>query len=77
MRQLLHLLDKIRVRNTTEAYYRDAFLAKLHHAEIAPLEQILGVSSSQGQPFDPQVDKAMDEHAQKLLREKKWLTTNF
>lgn len=48
-----------------------AFHAKLHRAEIAPIEEILGVALEQESSFDERSDKQMDERAEKLLAERR------
>lgn len=73
MRQLVHFLELIRIRITTKEYYYFLFFAKLNHAEIPPLEDILGVSSNEDESaFDEKTDKILEEHAKNLLREKQW-----
>lgn len=67
MRQLVAFLERIHVRTTKKEYYRAALLCKLHHAEIAPLAEILRVGSSQG--FDESTDRFLMERAQKRLEE--------
>lgn len=47
-----------------------AFFAKLHRAEIAPLSDILGVSSEES-GLDPEVQSQLDRRAQQLLAEKR------
>lgn len=70
MRQLVNFMDKIHVRNTKKEYYRSAFLAKLHRAEIVPLEEILGVSFEE-KAFDEKTDTDMERYALAQLAQKK------
>lgn len=46
------------------------FFAKLHNAEIKPLEEILGVSLDED-PFDPEIEKQLEKRAKKILAQKK------
>jgi hypothetical protein len=71
MRQLVAFLEKIHVRNTKKEYYRSALLCKLNHAEIAPLEEILGVAYTEETEFDSETDKQMEAHAKALLAQKR------
>lgn len=70
MRQLVSFLDKIRVRGITKEYYQMKFHASLHRAEIAPLEEILGVPSKEKQ-FDKETDEALNQRALQILKERK------
>lgn len=72
MRQLHSFLHHIHLRNTKKEYYKMKFQASLHRAEIAPLDEILGVSSEEEpSPFNPSEDKAMEERALKMFEERK------
>jgi hypothetical protein len=72
MRQLVEFLKHIHRRNTKKEYYRMAFFAKLHKAEIAPLDEVLGVTSeSTRSEFDDYTNKELEERALALLRERR------
>lgn len=72
MRQLVAFLETIRIRSTKKEYYRMSFFAKLHKAEIASLDTILGVASEDEAPqFTEEEDKAMEDRALALLEERK------
>jgi len=73
MKQLVHLLEKIRVRKTKQEYYHLGFHAKLHGAEMPPLE--LGLSEEEESAFDPKTDKILEDRAQQILKEAQWLKT--
>lgn len=70
MRQLVSFVQAIHKRNTVKEYYRSAFLAKLHRAEIKPLEEILGVALEEN-PFDEKTDAELERRALKILEQKK------
>lgn len=70
MRQLVSFVDKINRRSITKEYNRMHFFAKLHNAEIKPLEEILGVSLDED-PFDPEIEKQLEKRAKKILAQKK------
>lgn len=44
-------------------YHRNSFHAKLHGAEMSPLEDILGVSSEEDSAFDPETDAKLERMA--------------
>lgn len=72
MRQVVAFIEKIRIRSTTREYYRMSFFAKLHKAEIASLDEILGVASEdEASQFTEEHDKAMEARALALLEERK------
>ncbi len=70
MRQLIAFANAAKRRRITESYYDWNFHAKLQGAEMASLDSVLGVDLGNTE-FTPEVDKALENQAQKLLREKK------
>lgn len=72
MRQMVAFIKAIEKRSMTNDYQWMSFFAKLHHMELPPLEQILGVSSNKERSaFDPESDKKLEEFALRRLEEKR------
>lgn len=72
MRQLVEFLRCIRRRRTTNEYYHLSFFAKLHNAEMTPLESILGVDLEETEnKFDTESEAALEKRALQLLHERR------
>lgn len=64
-------LEAIRIRNTTNKYYDFKFHASLHKAEMASLDEVLGVDLVEESAFDERTEAEMDKIALKLLEQKR------
>lgn len=71
MRQLASFLEKIRIRTTTEEYYRMKFMADLKGAQITPLDAILGIPLDEESMFDSKTDTELEKRALQMLEERR------